>query len=117
MSPALGLGGGEQGSPARPPEGAALSLGAPRRPGVWPGLGIFVLFKCQRLLLTPFPNMFLIYPVSLLREKLKEKKKKGMQNFSSRVGQRDVTPTAVLLQKPRDWGRAASKDSRTRVPG
>ena len=66
-------GGGERRSLKRPPEGAALSLGVPRRLGVWPGLGIFVLFKCQRLLLTPLPNMFLIYPAYLLREKLKEK--------------------------------------------
>lgn len=57
-----------------PPRGRQRALLSRRlrrgRLGVWPGLGIFVLFKCQRLLLTLFPNMFLICPVFLLREKL-----------------------------------------------
>lgn len=72
---ALERGAGDR-QPLGPPEGAALSPRAQRSLGVWPGLGIFVMFKCQRLLLTPFPNTFLIYPVSLLREKLFKKKKK-----------------------------------------
>lgn len=67
----------ERGAGDRQPLGAArgrcVVTECAAQPGCVAWLGIFVMFKCQRLLFTPFPNTFLIYPVSLLREKLKKK--------------------------------------------
>lgn len=96
------------------------------RLGVWPGVGIFVLFKCQRLLLTLFPNMFLIYPVSLLREKLEKKKKnsyltlvsgwaKGFDTECSFVPETSETGAEQPARAPQTLSLGEDRDTQERA--